>query len=556
MLERYDIRLLVWLIPLFSAACLTPIVDRSWVAVSSPHFEILSTMKAEEVVVLAEDLERFRALIHTVTRTPRVEPPVPTRITAFARRSELTPFRPSRRAAGFFDSGLRENSIVLADYSNELGASEIILHEYVHFVLRNGTDWHYPIWYDEGFAEFSSTARVQDGRLSLGLFPMARVNAFRYLKWMPMERVVSAQSYSDFREDEIFMFYAQAWALVHYLTLGRGDGASMSADLARYLENLELGLSPAAAFEDAFGMSTEVAGLRIIKALERKQLRAIGLPLTLLEYDRSAPSVRVPRRAEVSLRLGQLLLRKGPGSTEAAREYLQNALLADPDNARAHAGLGGSLKFEKRWDEAEPHFRRAVEVDPEDAWVQLDLAEFLHHRALAELAELAEESGAEARRALLGEARDVYRRSLEIDDSIPETWLMLGRTHLAAGEDASKGLDLIRHAYGMLPAQAFVIESLAEAYVAVDRMGEARSVLLRRAASLGGDSNTLDESIEERLQAIVDRRAKEADAINKESEKVPTKAGRSRDDLRSMIPIAILPSRSTPCCSKGDDALG
>jgi len=505
MFGRIDVRLLACVIPLLGSACLTPIVDRPWVAVSSPHFEILSTMKAEEVVTLAEDLERFRALIHTVTKAPRVEPPIPTRITAFARRSEIAPFRSSRSAVGFFDAGLRENAVVLTDYSNGLGASEIILHEYVHFVLRNGTDWNYPIWYDEGFAEFLSTTRVRDGRLVLGLFPVARTNAFRYLKWIPMERIVAAKSYADFRGNEIFMFYAQAWALVHYLTLGRGDAVSMSADLTRYLQNLELGLSPAAAFEDAFGMSTEDAGHRTIRALEGRDLRAIGLPLTLLEYDRSAPSVRVPVREEVSLRLGQLLLRRGSRSTESAREYFQDALAVDPGNARAHAGVGDSLKFEQRWEEAEPHFRRAVEIDPEDAWVQLDLAEFLHDRALAE------ESGAEARHALLREARDVYRRSLEIDDSIPETWLMLGRTHLAAGEDASKGLELIQHAYRRLPAQAFVIESLAEAYVAVDQMGEARNVLLRRAASLGGDSGTLDESIEERLQAIVERRAQEAD---------------------------------------------
>lgn len=542
MFGRSEVRLLACLIPLFSAACLTPIVDRPWVAVSSPHFEILSTMKAEEVVTLAEDLERFRALIHTMTKSPRVEPPIPTRITAFARRSELAPFRSSSWVAGFFGSGLRENSVVLADYSNALGASEIILHEYVHFVLRNATSWNYPIWYDEGFAEFLSTTRVQDGRLVLGLFPMARAETFRYLRWMPVERIVAAKSYADFRGDEIFMFYAQAWALVHYLTLGRGDGVSMTADLTRYMEDLELGLSPAAAFEDAFGMSTKDAGHRIIRALEGRQLRAIGLPLTLLEYDRSAPSVRAPSREEVSLRLGQLLLRKGSGSTEAARGYFQDVLLTEAGNARAHAGLGDSLKFEQRWEEAEPHFRRAVEIDPEDAWVQLDLAEFLHDRALAE------ESGAEARRALLREARDIYRRSLEIDDSIPETWLMLGRTHLAAGEDASKGLDLIRHAYGMLPAQAFVIESLAEAYVAVDRMSEARSVLLRRAASLGGDSGTLDESIEERLQAIVDRRAKETDGPEKDPQEGPQedpmKEGRLRDEARSMMPIATLPSRS------------
>lgn len=94
MFGRFRIGLLVCSIPLFSAACLTPIVERPWVAVSSPHFEILSTMKAEEAVALAEDLERFRALIHTViaARRRRMRP---RRIRRRGRRSKAIPRRTS-----------------------------------------------------------------------------------------------------------------------------------------------------------------------------------------------------------------------------------------------------------------------------------------------------------------------------------------------------------------------------------------------------------------------------------------------------------------------------
>lgn len=149
MSARARLRLLVCLIPMLGSACLVPIEERPWVVVSSPNFEILSTMKPEASVALAEDLERFRALVFTTTRASRFESPVPTRITAFARMSEFAPYRPGPDVVGVFQPGLRENSVMLADYSKALTASEVIQHEYVHFVLDNGTSQSYPLWYEK-----------------------------------------------------------------------------------------------------------------------------------------------------------------------------------------------------------------------------------------------------------------------------------------------------------------------------------------------------------------------------------------------------------------------
>ena len=132
---------------------------------------------------------------------------------------------------------------------------------------------------------------------------------------------------------------------------------------------------------------------------------------------------------------------------------------------------------------------------------QLDLAEFLHERAT-------KAARGETRTRLFREARAAYQASAQLDETIPETHLMYGRTFLEPGEDAAKAIAPIERAYRQLPAHEFAIVSLAEAYLANRREGDARAVL-HRATLTGGhasSSSTVEESItdihEERMKAV------------------------------------------------------
>src|SRR5262249_24576556 len=57
------------------------------------------------------------------------------------------------------------------------------------------------------------------------------------------------------------------------------------------------------------------------------------------------------------------------------KQAAEHALALDPDLAQAHASLGAYLAFyEWHWAAAEAEFRRAIEVDPNDAWARTILA--------------------------------------------------------------------------------------------------------------------------------------------------------------------------------------
>lgn len=486
---------LVWLL----GGCATPMSDTPAVLVKSAQFEIFSTMSAEKTKALALELERFDALIYATTNAPRVPPVVPTRIFAFERRIEYAKYGPSQ-TRGVFTSTMRDNRIVIADYSSSISATEVMLHEYVHFVLRNGATKSYPLWYDEGFAEFLSTAQsYKEDHIALGAFPKARLSAFQNVKWVPLRRVIAASTYDDLKGRDKFMLYPESWALVHYLFLDREKTSRpVAQEIADYLGQVGSGTTPHVAFEAAFGETTDSASAKIQKILKNGDLRVIAVPVSSLEYDESEPSVRLLNKGEVALRLGELSLAKG--KFEDAENEFRTAIAGNPNDSRAFVGLGDALKFQGRYEEAEKEFDRALEIDADNALNQLDYAEFLEHVAR-------ETEYGEKRSALFAQARAAYERSHELDDSIPETLAMHGGTYAAPGEKAALGYPMVLKALKMMPANPMLLGKMAESALAIDREYEARDWLARQfATSAGGGA---EKEIAKGLEALKEARAKE-----------------------------------------------
>ena len=307
--------------------------SREWIVAKSARFEIFSSISVEETKELALELERFHALIYSITTAPSVEPAIPTRIYVLDRKSDLRRFTHSRDTAGFMAPGLRANLIVLADCDRTLGASQIILHEYTHFVVRNGRQEQYPLWYDEGFAELLSTSRSHENVMVIGEVPRARVNSFRYGKWLPIERIISAGSLESLG-NHAHMLYAEGWALVHYLAFDRPGQHSLARELEEYLPLVRQGMEEADAFEIAFGETPAMASKNIIRLLS-KGMRVLSAPIASLEYDDREPSVRTLPPAESSLRLAQLSL--STGKSRSGRRALSRC----PPARRQHDSCSG-----------------------------------------------------------------------------------------------------------------------------------------------------------------------------------------------------------------------
>lgn len=485
---------------LLLSGCATPMNETPAVLVKSAQFEIFSTMSAEKTKALALELERFHALIYATTNAPRVPPVVPTRIYAFERKPEYARFTPARNSLGVFISGLRENRILLTGYSRRVSASRVILHEYVHFVLDNGAITDYPIWYNEGFADFLSTVETyDDDQIALGAFPKDHLPAFQRLGWVPLRRIIAASSYDDLRGNDKWMLYPESWALVHYLFLDREAGArTVNEEIADYLTQVKSGVAPHLAFEAAFGETTDSASRNIQRILERRKLRVIAVPIASLDYDASEPSVQYLTQAEVAGKLGWLSF--FVGEFEEAEAEFRVAIEGNPNDSRLFVGLADSLKSQDRLDEAEKTFDRALEIDPDNALNQLDYGEFLEY--VARQTEYGEE-----RSSLLARARAAYTRSHALDASIPETLAVFGHSYLAAGEKAAMGYPMVLEALKMMPANSQLLGMMAEAAFAVGNTSEARQWLTKRYGAK--EAAGVEKAVEEHLQEFKESREKQ-----------------------------------------------
>jgi Tfp pilus assembly protein PilF len=469
-----------------------PLLTRSWVEVRTPNFLILSPLPEADASELARELELFRSVVEVVTGKPIPASPVPLRVYAFDGPSSYRSFG-SPGVAGYFTASAREGTVVMADWKRrDFGTQQLLQHEYVHFLLRNRSLQAYPPWYDEGLAEFLSTIQVRDGSVEIGRVPERRIQSLGQTGWFPLEEVLALRNFAGMSRSHISAFYAESWAFVHYLNLGRGE-SKPRAEMARYLKALRQGASNEEAVRQAFGESSATLGHKLGKYLKGRRYNFLTVGVDKFDTG-AAPRSRTVGRAEVGRALGRLsntIERFGQ-----AQRYYQAALAEDPADVAALAGLAGALAGREHWSEAEARYRVALASAPDDALVHLDYANALHARA-----EDAEEEAERKRLAL--RAREHYVRSWKLDDSIPETYARYGATFLLDGKDAARGREALEHAHRMLPASVEIKLDLARLCAKVGRHDEARQLALL--VSTWHHSKDQDRELQELLAKLEDR---------------------------------------------------
>lgn len=455
--------LLVWLV---STGCVTPPIERPWLEVRSSHFLLWSALGRDETVRLARELEEFRQALAVLTSIDVYRARVPTNILLVPGRTPELGLGQQR--GGFFRQGLRANWAVAQSAGRE--GTRTLYHEYVHFLMHNRDDTWYPAWFDEGFAELLATMRIDGQTVEVGRADPLRTSWLGQSRWIPYRDVIEKRDpWSSWWTEDVAMFYAQSWLLVHYLHWGRGD-QSFGEDNVRFLELSEAGTPVSEAFELAFGQPVDDLDARISRYF------ASGLPYrrTTLNEPVTPPTLEVRQlsKVEVAAMLGAFMLADQP---ERARAYYEIALLEEPDNARALSGLGRTDGLAGRWADARPRLEQAFALAPEDPIVALDCASALHARAI-------ETDDPTVRQELLADARRYYRHARAIQPEAPEALAGYGSTYLVDGEDPNEGVPSLEAAHRLLPGSTEILYKLAFAYASAGRKKDAVPLLERMLA--------------------------------------------------------------------------
>ncbi len=235
-----------------------------WRYTRTENFEVLSAASEKRTRALVMELEQFRAsFIATFALRPAHEPRVT--VVLFNSDRAFTPYKPTyegkpKDVAGFFVAGTDEVVIALnigANLDEDDDPAETIFHEYVHLLLHS-RGLHLPTWLNEGLAELFSTFRLNKETVEYGRPKQLYVDILNQSALMPLPRLMAVTEASpDYNEEmRAGMFYAQAWALVHFLVCG--EDRTNATRLGRFLETAGLtGTGSVETFRQIWGKDFE-----------------------------------------------------------------------------------------------------------------------------------------------------------------------------------------------------------------------------------------------------------------------------------------------------------
>jgi TonB family protein len=212
----------------------------SWVQVSSDTYIVKSSAGEERARRVLKELEEFHQLIGTFIFRSTDLPELPIEVLLVGDEQtlkELAPEYNGRKVgvAGYYQRGQDRDFIVLSGRVFPDTLTNIVYHELTHYFLSRALVPERPAWLNEGLAEYFATADIREEEITLGGLSADRMQSLRTNSMLPFKEFFAVDTNSSYYNESLkaSVFYAQAWAFVHYLMHGQHSG-----DFRRYLEAL------------------------------------------------------------------------------------------------------------------------------------------------------------------------------------------------------------------------------------------------------------------------------------------------------------------------------
>jgi tetratricopeptide (TPR) repeat protein len=445
------------LIIVLSLCCVRTVTAKdAWTSVRSGNYQLIGNVSEDQLVGIAIQLERFRDVFIRQFAGAALNSPVPTTVIVFKNDSSYGPYKPLFKGrpadvAGFFQSGYDVNYITLSLSEHpQFDPFSMIFHESVHLLVDNKLRAS-PAWFNEGLAEYYSGLvfmQEKDGVNKQVMFgkPIPRhLVMLRKNKLLPLATLFEVDRASPYynEREKSGMFYAQSWALIHYLT--QGQSGQRQPQLARFLELLSSGVTVNESFQQAF--QSDYASLeKELQDYVRQDTYRVKMVPYIDSDGRSEFHKSSLTEAQVLAYLGDLLLHNDRG--EDAEKHLQKALAQTPELSAAHASLGMLRVRQRNFPAAKEHLRRAVKSDPRNYLAHYYYAYALSREAMDRglgVTAYGAEAAAEMRAALT--------TAIEIAPNFPESYRLLGFVNLATNSRLDEAATLLERALTLSPGR-------------------------------------------------------------------------------------------------------
>jgi len=217
-------------IALLAAMPLSPTVAAAdkWVEARSPNFIVVSNAGESQARKTAIQFEQVRALFRQSLAAAQTHASPVMIIFAVKNEDSLRELLPEYWAqrgqshpGGIFVNRLYQFSMAVNLAAHGDNPYEAIYHEYYHSLTMPYFPG-LPLWVAEGLADFYGNSEISDKTAGLGRPNPGLITVLRSLPLIPLETLFQVNQRSPYysEQSKVSIFYAESWALIHYLMLG------------------------------------------------------------------------------------------------------------------------------------------------------------------------------------------------------------------------------------------------------------------------------------------------------------------------------------------------
>lgn len=441
--------------------------DQPWVEVSSPHFTVVTDAGEKRGREVITRFEQMRTAFGVIFKKVNVNA-APLEIVAFRNSKGLRNVAPLYEGkpisiAGLFLGGGRSQKNNAEDrqfIALDLSAEDnwgVVFHEYAHLLINSNFP-PTPAWFDEGFAEYCSSLKMDKKEIDLGLVRPDLPETLNENRWLKLVDLFSVSHDSKIynRDDRRSVFYAQSWVTVHYIM-----AKQLIHEMSAYNKLVEDQHVPVPdAIRQAFHMEPE--------QLE-KAIAAYYNGGRIMYFKTAAP----PGSDEVVFKtrmLNDLELKTVMADLDFhSRDYekrgiaaFQEILSAQPDNAVANRSLGYIALDNNDWDKAGEYFKHAAAQNSKDPQLHYLLA-----------LQMSRKEQSQSKTADNEAIQKELQAAIALNPNYADAYELLGMTFAFNQDQPEKGIESLKTAITLNPRADWYVANLANAYLRARRPDDA-----------------------------------------------------------------------------------
>ena len=455
---------------ILGAAYLPGAKHEIWFEARSPNFIVVSNAGEKQARKTAIRFEQIRAVFRrSLEFANKQESPVIT-ILAVKDEESVKSLLPEYWAKGhahpagiFIDNTNLYFAVVQLDAPG-LNPYTTIYHEYFHSLTAPYFP-NLPVWVSEGMAEFYGSTDILDSGVRLGQADPELIEELKQGGFMPLDVLFKVDHSSPYynEQNKTSVFYAESWALTHYLMVG--DNAAHRPMLQAYLNALAKGATQEQAAAQSFGDLNKLqAELRAYIGNNRFYYLKAAPPPEIAAGDLQVHELS---DAEVDVYRGGFAAVRGKAQDAIA--ILEPAVKADPKLALGYQYLGFAEYQDKKYTEALADFTRAIELNPKNALTRF-LRAYLtstQHGTVGDDAQMEED----------------LRAAIAISPEFAPPYGVLAVFLANQGQNLSEALKLAHQAQVLEPGNVNYQIDMAVVLARMNRYEEARNIALHARAN-------------------------------------------------------------------------